>query len=187
MLDECDNRRKLKGKRNLSDEDTERYKEENKDVEKEIRKAKERWINEKCEIIEINLHRNPKQAYESVKKLTEDKKRNATTIIEGRDGKMLNDVEDVLGRWKEYCEENNNHQTDKDDTILDILKSAAAPNETARPIIKAEVKEAVRSLKDNKSLGVGNIQGELLKYGGDDVIEILKDICNTILKTGIWP
>ncbi|KAK2552755.1 putative RNA-directed DNA polymerase from transposon BS [Acropora cervicornis] len=41
-------------------------------------------------------------------------------------------------------------ETAKDDTILDILKSAAAPNETAPPIIKAEVKEAVRSLKDRK-------------------------------------
>ena len=100
---------------------------------------------------------------------------------------MLNDVEDVLGRWKGCCEELYNYQTDKDDTILDILKSAAVPNETAPPIIKAEVKEAVRSLKDNKSPGVDNIQGELLNYGGEEVIEILQDICNKILKTGIWP
>ena len=31
-----------------------------------------------------------------------------------------------------------------------------------------------------------NIQGELLKYG-EEVIEILHDVCNKILKTGIWP
>lgn len=31
------------------------------------------------------------------------------------------------------------------------------------------------------------IQGELLKYGGEEVIEILQDICNKILKTGICP
>ena len=67
------------------------------------------------------------------------------------------------------------------------MRSAAAPNETAPPVIKAEVKEAVRSLKDNKSPGVDNIQGELLKYGGEEVIEILQDICNKVLKTGIWP
>ena len=33
---------------------------------------------------------------------------------------------------------------------------------------------------------VDNIQGELLKYGEED-IEILHDICNKIIKTGIWP
>ena len=69
MLDKCDNRRKLKGKRNLSDEDMESYKAANKAVKKEKGNAKERWINEKCEIIENNLHRNPKKAYETVNKL----------------------------------------------------------------------------------------------------------------------
>lgn len=65
----------------------ERYKETNKALnKKEIRNAKERWINENCEIIENNLQRNPKRAYETVKKLTEDKNRNATTVIEGSDG-----------------------------------------------------------------------------------------------------
>lgn len=78
---ECDNRRKYKGKRKLSDEDMERYKEANKAVKKEIRNANERWINEKCEIIENNLHGNPKQAYKTVNRFTEEKNRNATTII----------------------------------------------------------------------------------------------------------
>ena len=190
MLGKCSNRRELKGKRKLSDEDIEtnlRYREANKAVKKEIRNAKERWINEKCEIIENNLHRNPKQAYETVKKLTEDKNRNATTVIEGSDGKLLTEVKDVLRRWQEYCEELYNYQIDKDDTILDTLRSAVVPNETAPTTTKTEVEEAVRSLKDNKAPGVDNIQEELLKYGGEDVIEILHDIFNKILKTGIWP
>ena len=74
-------------------------------------------------------------------------------------------------------------------TILDTLRSAAAPNETAPPITKVEVEEseAVTTLKDKKTPGVDNIQGELLKHGGGEVIEILHDICNKILKTGIWP
>lgn len=67
----------------------ERYKEANKAVKKEVRNAKERWINEKCEIIENNLHGNPKQGYKTVNRFNEDKNRNATTIIEGRDGKLL--------------------------------------------------------------------------------------------------
>ena len=40
MRYKCDNRRKLKGKRKLSDEDMERYKAANKAVKKEIRNAK---------------------------------------------------------------------------------------------------------------------------------------------------
>ena len=88
----------------------ERYKEANKAVKNEVRNAKERWINEKCEIIDNNLHGNPTQAYNTVNRFTEDKKRNATTIIEGRDGGLFTDVEDVLRRWKEYYEELYNYQ-----------------------------------------------------------------------------
>lgn len=109
----------------------EKYKEANKAVKKETRNAKERQINEKWEIIENNLHRNPTQAYKTVNKFTEDKNRDATTIIEGSDGTLLTDVEDVLRRWKEYCDELYNYQIDKDDTILGTLRSAAPPNETA--------------------------------------------------------
>ena len=53
------------------------------------------------------------------------------------------------------------------------MRSAAAPNETAPPITKVEVEEseAVTSLKDKKTPGVDNIQGELLKHGGGEVID----------------
>ena len=124
MLDKSDERRKLKGKRKQSDEEMEKYKEENKAVKKEIRNAKEKWINEECEIIENHLRRNPKKAYETVKNLTEDKKRNVSTVIEGKDGKLLSEAEDVLRRWQEYCEELYNYQIagDKYDAILDTLK-----------------------------------------------------------------
>ena len=63
ILDKCDNRKKLNGKRKLSDEDMEIYKEAIKAVKKEITNAKERWINEKCEIIENNPHRNASKPY----------------------------------------------------------------------------------------------------------------------------
>ena len=88
-----------------------------------------------------------------------------------------------------YCDELYNYQIDKDDTILGTLRSAAPPNETAPSITKAEVEEneAGRSLKDNKAPGVDNIQEEVLRHGGEEVIEILHDICNKILKTGICP
>ena len=39
----------------------ERYKEANKAVKNEVRNAKERWINEKCEIIDNNLHGKTKR------------------------------------------------------------------------------------------------------------------------------
>lgn len=52
------------------------------------------------------------------------------------------------------------------------------------PILKEEVEAAVKSLKSGKTAGVDNIPAELIKNGGDPVIEILMKICNRIWQTG---
>ena len=38
-----------------------------------------------------------------------------------------------------------------------------------------------------KSASIDNIPAELIKAGGNIVIQILLDICNKIWETGIWP
>ena len=38
-----------------------------------------------------------------------------------------------------------------------------------------------------KSTGIDNIPAELIKAGGNIVIQILLDMCNKIWETGIWP
>ena len=43
---------------------------------------------------------------------------------------------------------------------------------------------AVKELKNNKSPGRHNISAELLKAGGDAMINIRRKICNIVLKTG---
>ena len=48
LLDKCDVRRKLKGRRNLRDEDVTKYKEANKKVKREVTRTKEKWLNSKC-------------------------------------------------------------------------------------------------------------------------------------------
>ena len=53
--------------------------------------------------------------------------------------------------------------------------------------LRREVEAAVQSLKKGKSVGVDNIQAELVQAGGEDVFTALTTICNKILQTGEWP
>ena len=46
--------------------------------------------------------------------------------------------------------------------------------------LRREVEAAVQSLKKGKSVGVDNIQAELVQAGGEDVITALTTICNKI-------
>jgi len=54
------------------------------------------------------------------------------------------------------------------------------------PILKDEVIAAIEKLKNNKSPGTDNITAELLKAGGEPVINILYKTNNTILQSGEW-
>ena len=52
--------------------------------------------------------------------------------------------------------------------------------------LRREVEAAVQSLKKGKSVGVDNIQAELVQAGGEDVITALTTICTNIWQTGEW-
>eukprot|EP00794_Sanderia_malayensis_P014613 gene14613-biopygen11704 len=94
---------------------------------------------------------------------------------------------EVTSRWKEYCEELYNYKADKDESIRDELKEQASPSETASPILLSEIEHSVRSLKNNKTPGIDNVPGELLKYGRQEPIKVLHSLCNKVLETGTWP
>ena len=53
--------------------------------------------------------------------------------------------------------------------------------------MESEVEAAIQALKMGKSAGIDNILVELIKAGGNIVIQILLDICNKIWETGILP
>ena len=54
-------------------------------------------------------------------------------------------------------------------------------------ILREEVEATVKSLKKRKSAGVDNIPSELVKAGGEVIIDMLLIICNKIWQTGEWP
>ena len=68
-----------------------------------------------------------------------------------------------------------------------MLNVPPAANNANHPILREEVKAAVKSLKKGKSAGVDNIPAELLQHGGEAMVNALLTICNKIWRTGEWP
>ena len=98
VLDLCDERRDLKKKR-YEAEGAKEYREENKRIQKAMKKAKEDWICVRWEEIETCLNKNSsKTAYQLVKDLTSEKQGRSSTI-QGRSGKYLTDEQEILRRW----------------------------------------------------------------------------------------
>ena len=71
LIKKCDDRRQLKAKKNDSREDALKYRMANKAVKAEIKKAKEKWIEDRCKDIQDGFERNnTRKSFESLKKIT---------------------------------------------------------------------------------------------------------------------
>ena len=184
----CDERRDMKHKLHAGIVDANEYRATNARVRKALREAKERWISDQCQSIEDNLcYNNTKKAFAVVKSLTKEFQPRACAIDDKR-GHTLTESGAIASRWREYCQE---LYTCVPDTAADketLAQLASNPKqEEDMPILRDEIEKAIKQLKDGKAAGVDNIPGELLKHGGEKVINAMTLICNAIWKTRKWP
>ena len=178
----CDKRRELKNKKHDA-QGRSQYRDINNKIRKAIKQAKENWIEDQCEEIDINLTKNTKRAYQIVKDLTTTKKGRASTI-QDKSGKTLTEDQEILTRWTEYCSDLYNHETQG---ACSVLTGPHSTNQDNLPILREEVEAAVTSLKKRKSAGVDNIPVKLVQAGGEAMIDALRIICSQIWQTGKWP
>ena len=187
IFDLCDERRNLKSKKKNDDTAKENYSKINKTIKKKITQAKENYINEQCSALEESLSKNDsKKAYGIVKDLTTSKKPKVNTIKD-KNGKCLTEKTQVLNRWTEYSTELYNYPIKGNDEVLNVGDPASDNENENDSILKDEIIQAIKTLKSDKSPGFDNIPGELIKAGGEHMIEALHNICNKIWSNHIWP
>ena len=138
---------------------------------KATKEARESWVNDQCKMIYNSLEKNKTAtAFKTVRDLTWQKSTRAT-VIDDKDGNLLTDKNAITKRWKEYCEELYNYQITADQSMLTKLQDIDTSEVEDPPILRAEVEAAMKDLKCGKSPGVDNVPGELIKYGGEAVID----------------
>ena len=190
IMDKCDERRRLKAKKNNSPEDMEEYRIANNNVKKEIKKAKEEFIEKRCTSIQRDFeNNNTREAYATVKQLTKEKV-DKTSAIEDENGTLLTDSRKIQNRWTEYIRNLYNHPINTDDAILEKLANEGPGQGTGDnepEILRSEIEEAIKYLKNGKAAGIDNITAELLKNGGDSTVDLLHKLCNRVWRTGEWP
>ena len=133
LLELCDERRKLKKEMKVNNSSTE-YRKCNKKVRKEMKKAKEKWIENQCSYIEDSLAKNnSKKAFKIVKELTCENK-GVTRSIQDSNGNCLMENEDIMNRWTEYCKELYNQPLKGNLKVLEITNNY---EELPLPILKS--------------------------------------------------
>ena len=140
-----------------------------------VKKDKIHKLERDCE--ELSQLPPNKQFFLAMKEL-KTKKRTISWGIEGKDGTVLTNKDEILERWAGFYEElyDDTPPTIQPKTNLDIP-----------PITLFEVEESIIKLKKGKSTGLDNICAEFLQCGGDSTTKVLLKLFNNILTTGHTP
>ena len=173
ILELMEERRKVKGK------DTVKYNELNERIKEACNRAKEEWLDEQCKEIEQLAKRNDNTKYEKIRNLTGERRTTRSSTIKDKDGKILMETEEVLKRWSEYIDELFKDDTRRRPTIEKEM--------TGPPILREEIRAAMREMKTGKSPGNDNVLIEMLNAGGEIIVEEITELANKIYDTGIIP
>ena len=169
-------RREVKGKG-----EKERYTHLNAEFQRIARRDKKAFPSNQCK--EIDKNNRMGKTSDLFKKIRDTKGTFQAKMgsIKDRNGMDLTEAEDITKRWQEYTEElykKDLHDPDNHDDIITHLEP---------DILEWEVKWALGSISTNKaSAGVG-IPVELFQILKDDVMKVLRSICQQIWKTQQWP
>ncbi|CAF5183930.1 unnamed protein product, partial [Rotaria magnacalcarata] len=155
------------------------YKLIDKAIKKKCSEAKEKWLNEQCSEIESKLSVNTKFAHQKINEITGKSKCTSSGCIKSKNGTVLMEKGDILNRWTEYIEELfDDNRTSKPN----IKKNIEGP-----PIMKDEVRLAIKSMKTNKATGPDGISIEMIQCLDELGVDVMTKLINKIYDTGEIP
>ena len=121
------------------------YKEADKDVKRQMRADKRKWLDKKCEDAELAANNGRlKETYEIIKSICNEKRKSCQTVKD-KVGNILTDNNSKLERWKEHFEETlNRPEPTNPIEINDDECSETIDEITTTSITQEEIKKALK-------------------------------------------
>ena len=155
----------------------ERYTHLNAEFQRIARRVKKAFLSDQCKEIEENNRMGKIRGLFKKIRDTKGTFHAKMGTIKDRNGRDLQEAEDIQKRWQEYTEElykKDLHDPDNHDCMITYLHA---------DILECEVKRALGSITMNKASGGDDIPVELFQILKDDVVKVLHSICQQIWKT----
>ena len=170
---------------------SERSREEYREKKQEVKRVTRQKKNESDERDGMNLSRrfreNKKLFWSDVNRKRKQRDQMSMKVRDS-DGNMINEESRVKERWTEYFEwllnVDDGRRAELTESGLEGIHEYA--NEEFEVSVD-DVRKAVNKLKKGKSPGVDGITSEMLKCGGECLLEWLRRVCNVCLLNGKVP
>lgn len=128
------------------------------------------------------------QQFYNASKIAYGPQSNSLCPIRSADGStLINEKTKILERWAEHYQDLLNRSNPTDPMFLNDLPALPVMQELDNIPSRQEVHTAIRSLKNNKASGPDNIPAEILKNGGNAVIECLHKIITEVWQSKCCP
>jgi hypothetical protein len=147
------------------------------EIHKKIEEEDQKAILEMVEEVE-NSKDDSRRMFKVVKNLQRIKEKKKI-VVDGENGKTTDESQQVKIVTSFFSQMFNKATEEQ------IEKITPVPMTT--PFSKEEIKKAAKSLKNGKSAGIDEIQGELIKYAPEEIFEEIAEIFNDIAVTGNYP
>ena len=184
-LQMIEERKELKKNKEMSENYHEKYREKCKMIKRMCKEDKKKYLEKKCEKIELCMRRNDSRSmFEEIKSMIQSFKPRLG-VIKDETGMTLTESDDILERWKQYCESMFKKE-ETEEVDMDEGRERTEPEDELEPL-RSEVEWAIKSLKDGKSPGTDNITAELIRASGEAGVDIYHTLCKKIWKSGTWP
>ena len=140
-------------------------------------RQREYW-DEVCEDIEKSIRNNDfVTAFSIIRRLKGGGKRDNNTPIQDKSGKVLVNPKDTLNRWRRFFHDTLDVTTSIDQNLIDQIQiPTLSVTEECRqnaPISIEEVTKTLEQMKLRKAPGSDKITADILKAGGEPVIQWL--------------
>ena len=154
-----------------------RYNEMAREVKRQLRSDKRSFINEVAERAETAASKGDLKALYETTRLLSGRKNNQNRPVRDKTGKLLTKIDEQLGRWKEHFQEVLNRPSPQNPP--DLLQGDPLDISVGE-ITKQEIRDALKNLKRDKAAGVDNIPAEALREGGEEMVNQLHRLINSV-------